>query len=152
MDAPQKPYQPPDGRVADVPEPPEPPRPRAVTIAVWLLVSAVVLELVGVAIDWRDQSNAEIVIFTAIAVTVMLCIVAWLIFMLGRRRNWARLVYAIFFVIGLSTFVAPGPTLEKTPLELLITIVQGVLQFVAVVLTYLPVSNAWYRSGRENRL
>jgi len=149
MDAPNNPYRPPSARVADVADPAAAtPRPRVVSIAVWLLWASIVLELLDELFDIYDQSRRGAIVVAASAITIFLVgVVCWLIFMIGRQRNWARITYAILFALGMSVHLVNWQiTWNGPPRDLAAIVLQSGLQLAAVVLVFQRAANAWFRT------
>jgi hypothetical protein len=145
------PYQPPAARVADPPAFDGVPPPRIVTIAVWLLWTQIVLELIDAMLDIRDDSQQGSLVVVASAVTMTLVgMVCLLIVMIGRRRNWARIVYAFLFALGLFIQVSNWQGLLNGPLrDLLMILSQLVLQLAAMILLFQRGASAWFRSRKQ---
>ena len=146
------PYQPPKSRVADAADfgALPMPRPRLVSIAVWRLWADIAFELLYKVYDARVQEQPIRLATTASIVTLILVgVMSGLVFMTGRRRNWARITYAIAFALGMSYFATHWREVLDGPFRGVVSIVlQSILQFVAMVLLFLPSSNEWFRSRR----
>lgn len=145
------PYLPPVARVADPPIDPASfdgvPRPRVVTIALRLLWSSIAIEVVDAAFDahdaWRTSSS---VVISANGTMALVGVVCGLIFMIGRRRNWARLVYAFLFALGTGVQVWNWEALLSGPTRDLWTIVpQFAVQLAGMILLFLPAAGTWFR-------
>jgi hypothetical protein len=145
------PYQPPATRVADPPALDAAPRPRIVTIAVWLLWGQIALELIDAVLDIRDDSQQGSLVVVASAVTITLVgMVCWLIFMIGRRRNWARIAFAFLFALAMFAQVWNWQGLLNGPLrDLLMIVAQFGLQLAAMILLFRPQASAWFRSRNQ---
>lgn len=150
MDAPDNPYRPPSARVADVADPVAGTRPRVVSIILWLLWVNIAIEILDKILDVRDAwPTVSIAVVPSAITTIMVGVLCWLIFMIGRRRNWARITYALLFAFGMIFhLVSWQNTLQSPPRELIAIVLQSVLQLSAMILVFLPASNAWFRSRR----
>ncbi|MDZ4356400.1 MAG: hypothetical protein U1B84_08290 [Variovorax sp.] len=80
-----------------------------------------------------------------IAMTV-LAILAALVFAVAKGFNWARIAFLVLFLLGLPSlyFVRESLLQEGVP-SLVILLAQTAVQFAALVLWFLPTSNAWFR-------
>jgi hypothetical protein len=147
MDAPNNPYRPPSARVGDVMTP----RPRAASIAIWLLWMSIAIEVLAKVLDVHDKLQREATVVVASGITMALVgVVCGLIVMTGRRRNWARIGYAVLFALGMGYFVTHWQEVVDGPFRDLLSIVmQSGLQIVAMMLLFLPSSNAWFRPARD---
>jgi hypothetical protein len=149
MNAPDNPYRPPYARVADVANPAAgTPRPRVVSLVLWLLWANIAIEILDKILDVREAWPAiSIAVVPSAITTIMVGVLCWLIFMIGRRRNWARITYAVLFAFGMIFhLVSWRNTLESPPRELIAIVLQSVLQLSAMILVFLPAPNAWFRS------
>jgi len=142
------PYQPPAARVADAPAVDDVPPPRIVRVAVWLLWAAMAIEGINGLLEVREDSQPRSLVIAASAVTIVLIgVVCWLIAMIGRRRNWARIIYALLFVLGMGIQVWNWQGLLNGPLRHVLTIMpQFALQLAAMILLFRREASAWFRS------
>jgi hypothetical protein len=126
------------------------PRPRAVSIAVWLLWAQIAVELLDELLDIHDASQSGAIVVAANAYTIVLVGgVCWLIFMIGRRRNWARIIYAFLFALGMTIqLVTWEATLNGLPRDLVAIVLQSGLQLAGVVFVFQRAANAWFRTRR----
>lgn len=147
MNASRNPYEPPAARVADAVAP----RPKPVTIAVALLWTQMSIEVLDKVLDARDGlQRGETVMLASNFTMVMMVLVCGLIFMIGRRRNWARITYALLFSLGMVVQIATWrTTLEGLPREMLAIILQSALQLAAMILVFQRVANAWFETRRS---
>lgn len=75
-------------------------KPRNITIATYLLLLSVFLELIVVVLDkqYIDNTPRSIAIFSVI---IGFMFTIWLIFKIATGRNWARYILLILGIIGL---------------------------------------------------
>ena len=124
-------------------------RPEAVRTAVTLLYATLGLGVVRSALEGaRLAAETSAVAFGAIAL-FSLALTAFLTYMAGRRRNWARITLLVLFLIGVPLSVKPlAASLIAAPVSGLLGLAQVVLQVVALVLLFRPASSAWFRRSR----
>lgn len=151
------PYAPPMSKVADFGSDMLAKRPQSMRIALSLFWMALVLALPSAVMAFLQQIAARSdppPAFYALLVSVLALafgLGAGVIVMLGRARNWARIVYTALTGLGLVSTLSSFPEIltrpwYSGPLEILVT----VMNVAAVVLSYLPPSNAWFRArGRR---
>ena len=144
------PYVPPVARVADPPTGPAGfdgvPRPRVVTIALWLLWAGIAIELIDRAFDVRAalQTQATVVIASN-GMIAMMGAVCGLIVMIGRRGNWARIIYAMLFALGALIQVWNWQNLLNGPArDLWVIVPQFGLQLAAMILLFRREADAWF--------
>jgi hypothetical protein len=125
------------------------PMPKTVRISLWLLVGST---LAGPLLSLIDPTPlpefpsapwAFLVFFLA-----FLAVIVWIAVMAYRRRNWARWVHSIFFVLGLAlVFSMPAENFPASPVMSSLNFVVGVAEVVSIVLLFVPQSNAWYSAA-----
>jgi hypothetical protein len=147
------PYAPPSSSVADVENSVPIERPQPVKTALTLCWISLVLALPLMAEASRQEMDAgdgaSSPVYYAVMVlfyVALLALAAWVIVMIGRARNWARIVYAVLTGLSLISTVTSFPEILRRPwysgpVELLST----VMDLAIVVLLFLPASNAWFR-------
>jgi hypothetical protein len=148
------PYLPPGARVADPPTDPArfdgTLRPRVVLIALWLLWATIAIELIHKGLIVNDALRMGTTSVIASNSTIALVgVVCWMIVMIGRRRNWARVTYAILFALGTIGQVVNWQNLLNGPVrDLWIIVPQCGLQLVAMILLFRREANAWFGSRK----
>ena len=121
-------------------------RPRTVTIAVNLLWASIVIGFVKIPLDLPALAAMPSpgLMWTVIAlVLAFFCLLIWKI---SLGRNWARITYLGFFLIGLIPAV---PTLMgelgRSPVLAVLSIVQFIMQGYAIFLLFMTPGKAWFR-------
>ena len=145
------PYAPPTAPVADPPFEGTT-RPRAASFAVRMLWSALVLgvlQLVSELFTMARTGPGPAIVGTIAGGCLALAILALFTFHLGRRRNWARIVFIVLFWLGIAitamTWQRTLATLRGPPLDLTLTLLQYLLQAASVILLSTPGVAAWYK-------
>ena len=111
--------------------------PPSVHRALWLLS----LTLLGSAAFMAGPGKAPTTALVAVLV------VGALLVAIARRQNWARLVFAGFFLIGLLFAVILLPVqFRQAPLFAWVSIVQNVLFAAGVTLLFRQEATRWYRA------
>ena len=152
MEAPNNPYRPPSARVEDVMDlTAAMSRPRAASIAVWLLWAMIAIEILEKLRDGHEEWRLGTLSIVANAITMGLVgLMCWLIFMIGRRRNWARITYAVLFALGMFFHLMNWRnTLHGPPRDLIAIVLQTALQVSAMVLLFQSAANGWFRPRRD---
>jgi len=121
-------------------------RPRTVTIAVNLLWASIAVGLVKIPLDLPALAAMPSpgLVWTVIAlVLAFFCLLIWKI---SLGRNWARIAYLVFFLIGL---IPAAPTLMaelgRSPVLAVLSIVQFIMQGYAVFLLYMNPGKSWFQ-------
>jgi hypothetical protein len=114
-----------------------------------LLYATLGLGLLRAAIEFSrlaTKSGAGFVIFVQVAVFAFMGL---LVFMIGRGRNWARIVFLVLFVLGTPlTAKPPIDSLTATPISGVLGIAQIVMQVVAMLLLFRSDGNEWLKKAR----
>lgn len=80
---------------------------------------------------------------------VAVLILLWLIVKISHGRNWARITYLIFFVLGLIGIIQKYLMTPTQPMLIQAwDIIACLLQLVALVLLFTKDSNQWFRSKK----
>jgi hypothetical protein len=126
------------------------PRPRNVTVAVVILCVALIVHLVSgsifAAFTQAAGANKPFGVFAYINVALGFCINAFLLYMIFRRHNWARVLYLVFFVL-ISLLSLPGGVIAffMSPIWGSLYLLVYIAQIVALVLLFSWPGSAWFK-------
>ena len=113
--------------------------PRTVRVGVWLIGSALALDVIGTF--WLRGFNANAIV----QVAILICLFGGLLVAIAYRRNWARLTFAFFFVVALPfSIVAMSRAAASSPTSVALSATLAVLQGVGLVCLFLRESSGWY--------
>lgn len=108
-------------------------------IAVLLIVASLVLGLIRYPLEFAPSF---LLFLVAVPTLALIALLAWQIY---AGKNWARIVYTVFFVLGLPFSILPlVEALQSRPISGLLGVLQLVMQSAALVLLYLPGSRSWF--------
>ncbi|HJP76571.1 MAG TPA: hypothetical protein VJ914_20040 [Pseudonocardiaceae bacterium] len=146
-------------------QPPEPRPPVTVQVAFWIWIASAVLSLVFAVLIPRQKSaivdalnNAKppgiapsqyaqyantLVVTTIVTLVLFALLYVFFAYKVRVGRNWARLTLTVLLVIGFIYYAYTG-TLLSNGFGLLISV-------LALVLVYLPASNAYFASRKRLR-
>ena len=130
-------------------------RPQNVTIAVAILCVVLFYQLVSAHAHIPHPALAS-ARFKSAAYAVMVlsvCINAVFVYYIFKRRNWARLLYLVFFLIGILLSIPSIIMLVRNPSILgMVELVGGlfgligfIAQIVALSLLFTGSGSAWFR-------
>jgi hypothetical protein len=143
------PYRPPQGAVFDTPESDDRiERPRHVFIAVALLWIALVVQAAGLAFIWRlyQVAPTNFLIMAGI-ITCVWVLMAWIVAMIERGRNWARFTYLVLFLVDAPiALIMLASAIYVSPVYALAMPLQLLLQLVAMILLFIPPAGEWFRN------
>jgi multidrug efflux pump subunit AcrB len=88
-----------------------------------------------------------LIFFVAISITI------FLIYNLNRRKNWARIVFAIFTIIG-TLIILAGISQLFTPFVIvgIIALTSTIIQLIAMIILFSKESNEWFKTVKGNEI
>jgi multisubunit Na+/H+ antiporter MnhE subunit len=127
------------------------PTPRSIETAVRVLYVSATLALVLTLVTWLNWITLPFDGQGSITGFLIAALLAFTSNRIRSRRNWARWMFAVLFVLGtllgiVVTALAPDLWTLHTPATLLSTIIQTVIQTIALFLVFTPAANAWFRT------
>jgi len=145
----QNPYAPPSSTVTDIDTSIPIARPREVRIAVVLCWISLVFAMPAMYGDFGGPDPAVATAFyvgEGLFYVALLAFAIWLIVMIGRARNWARIVYAVLTALSLISVFGDIPgTFAGAWYSWSASWLTTAMDVVIVVLLFRPASNGWYR-------
>jgi hypothetical protein len=70
-------------------------------------------------------------------------------------RNWARILYVVFFVLGVPAMLGVTSELrawlDDRPTRAVLLLLQCAVQLAVLIMLYLPEANAWFRAVKLAR-
>src|SRR5574340_560235 len=128
-------------------------RPREVVYAMRLTIASLVLALVAFPLRRPEVIKSHLMVLGIFAIFLTLSFTVFLIFMILRGQNWARLLYITLFFLGLPLSVpAFLMALSKNPISAFINLIQLSLQMMAVVLLLQKPTRDWFRFIKLQKL
>lgn len=122
-------------------------QPTHIKSAVILIIFALVIGFIKLALDYEYITSLAPIQFTLITMVITVLIMLFLTYKIWTGRNWARIVFTVFFVIGIyPAFLLLPAEMNRNFLIFLISILQVLLQIVAIIFMFLPNSNTWFKS------
>lgn len=88
---------------------------------------------------------------TLVTLIIIFALMLFLIFMTARGRNWARLTFLALYLIGMVMLVVGLSSGAPIGGGVGVDLVQAVVQLAALVMLFLPESNAWFREMKAAR-
>lgn len=125
------------------------PMPKTVRISLWLLVGSTLAGPLLSLIDPTPLPDFPSAPWAFLAfLLAFFALIVWIVVMAYRRKNWARWVYSIVFVLGLALeFWMPAENFPVSPVLSSLNFVVGAAELVSIVLLFVPQSNAWYSAA-----
>ena len=132
-----------------------PERPLLVKIAISLICASLAIGVVRSILGFFSNSVQSLTAFNAIVIVLSLATTIFLVVMVARGRDWARIVFLILLTTDiLGSIPAILHEFAASPLARLIDVGEIALQVIAIVLLFQSPSNAWFRqlSHSQNRV
>lgn len=123
-------------------------RPRNVTVAVVILCAVLACRLVSGVVGVAYAASVSTVIRDTAYVggVLAVCINAFFVYKIFRGRNWARIVYLVFFLLGIAVSIHHFTAFfGRSPTLAVVSLVSRVAEIVALVLLFTRASNTWFR-------
>ena len=125
-------------------------KPKKVSAAVILLWISLVLGSIRAIIEIMPTETMEALIGSIIAITLV-TIVAILIYMIGKGKNWARITFLVLFIIGIALNIpALAISLFTNPILFVLRLGEITLTGIALVLLFQDVSSNWFRNFKSS--
>lgn len=127
----------------------QPGKPQTVTVAVYLLWASIAIGLVKIPLDLPALTAMPSQGLIWSVVVLVLAFFCFLIVKISAGRNWARITYLVFFLIGL---IPALPTLmsefTRAPVIGILSVVQFIMQGYAVFLLFTNPGKTWFQKAR----
>ena len=126
--------------------PTRPEKPKKVQNAVTILYVTLGIGIIRAVME--ASANAEIagVGFLMFVTLMVFAVMVFLIAMIGRGRNWARITFLVLFLLGLLPSILPLiRSFTISPISGVLGLAQVVLQIVAMVFLFQQESSAWFK-------
>jgi hypothetical protein len=144
----RNPFEPPQSPVGDL-QPsddgiaPVIQRPKAIDVAFWLIIGSAALGLLSFVVRGMHEPPFVVVV-------VMLVLIGFAA-LIRSGKNWARIVFAVFFVIGLSSYLFVRELVAQNgTFFFAVFVLQTVLQGYALWLTFRPPGKGWFKRARAS--
>ena len=116
-------------------------KPKKVSVAIYLLISS---SLIG-SINSFMVFGFSIRFKELVSLSVTFLMTAVLIYFINCRKNWARIILLVLFLVGIVVLpIRISKTFSVYPLIESIAIISTIFQAVAVILLFNRESNNWF--------
>lgn len=139
-------YAPPNATVDDVPPPGRGQPPVQAVLAVRMLWFSLFLGLPGFYWGIEQTPTRAVAVFMVIFGAILFAFVAFLNVSIGRGRNWARIAYLIFTIVGLLIVDFELTRPEASVIENILSGVCLILDIAAMVLVFTRPGSAWFKA------
>lgn len=147
------PYEAPKARVADVcPEEILLERPPQVVLAIRLAVAGLIVGLVAMGLSWEYYSSMGGTVSLVVGQTVGLLISVWIYYKIYSGRNWARVLYLVFVLLGLLIFASSTVRAQIFAAPLIArasTVVNNGIALAVLWLLFTRPGSTWFKKSRH---
>lgn len=142
----RNPYQPPEAPVQDGRENSPLVRPQAVTIALFVLWFGLAIDVAFWLSRFGSMSDGSVSGAQWFGQAIGFAFACFLFFMVGRGRNWARIVLLIFTILGVGFVIFVFEDLMRAPLTLrLAALGRPLANVIGMYLIFVP-GREWFRA------
>jgi hypothetical protein len=121
-------------------------RPPRVGTAVKLLYITLGIGVLRSIMDASMYAEMAPPAFVKLITIFVIGVMGFLIILIGKGRNWARITFLVFFIIGIPFAAFPlMQSVGANPISGRIGVVQIIIQIVALVFLFQKLSSDWFR-------
>ena len=129
-------------------------RPEKVTNAVNLLWIGIGLGVINVFLTLINSINtmedSSLITYFILQSLFTIAILSFLIYMIGKGRNWARITFLVLFIAGALIIIPQLIILLMTNTFIgILTLIHSILQLIALVLLFEKTSSDWFKSKKK---
>ena len=122
---------------------PQSQKPASVSSAIKLLYATLAIGALRSVLEWSHQTQA---VSSGFVMLFTFAFLVWLIYKIDRGRNWARITFLVFFILGVPMSVLPLlQSLAYYPVSGVLGLLQVVLQTVALFMVFGRCARPWFR-------
>lgn len=127
-------------------------RPVEVLYAFWLIIASLAMGVIALPLK-PEAVKPQLLVVTIIAFLLSLAFTVFLFVMILRGKNWARLLFLTFFLVGFP-FALPAIFIafQKSPIPSVFGLIQLCLQMMAAVLLLQKPSRQWFKMIKLRKL
>lgn len=128
-------------------------KPKSVILAVILLWASLGLGLLKLLIDNSNLSSMASTAFNNFILFFTFVLMVILIISISEGKNWARITFLIFYVIGLlPLYPVILSELSRSPVVGILSLSQSGLQLITLFLIYTNPGSIWFRKVQATTL
>lgn len=128
-------------------------QPPKVGTAVKLLYATLGIGIIRSIIEASRLAEANSVGFVLLIIFSVFGSMWFLIYMIGKGRNWARIAFLIMFILGVPLSILPMiQSLTYDPVSGILGLAQVVMQIIAMVLLFQGGSSAWFKVIKQSKI
>ena len=125
-------------------------QPTHIKSALILIVISLLVGFIKFALDYDFITSLAPIQTMVVIMVITALVMLFFAYKIWTGRNWARIVFTIFFVIGIyPAFLLLPAEANRSVLVFLGSILQVLLQVAAIIFMYLPTSNNWFKSVKS---
>jgi hypothetical protein len=119
--------------------------PTQVQLAIRLLWAQLGLGLINAVIQWNYLTSQATPQFVIAVQATTVAVIAWLIYKMWKGRNWARITFAILFLLGLiPALLILAATFNRSLVVGCLSVAGLICQLVALYLIFVSPGRSWF--------
>lgn len=120
--------------------------PRTIKLAAILFVLSIILAVISTYIDFQHDPKVMSRQILLLMVAIFLAPYCLIFFYIMLRRNWARILWLIVFLLGSALMLFNQHPIHYNHVSLkYFSMFQALLQVGITILLFLPGSNTWFK-------
>jgi len=121
--------------------------PKTIKIAAALFVLSIIMAVISTYIDYQHEPEAMSRQILLLMVAIFLAPYCLIFFYIMLRRNWARILWLIVFLLGSALMFYNQHPVHYNHVSLkYFSMFQALLQLLITVLLFLPESGKWFKA------
>jgi peptidoglycan/LPS O-acetylase OafA/YrhL len=121
-------------------------KPKNVVLAVRLLFGTMALGAVDLAVTGFPETDIPYGFAIQIGSFLFsIALMSFFYYKINKGRNWARITFAVLFVLGLPSMAFVLPQLMKNPIRGVFIGIQSILQIAALYLIFSKPGSSWFQ-------
>jgi FtsH-binding integral membrane protein len=125
-------------------------QPSKVATAVRVLYATLGIGIIRSILESSRHAEASSIGFVLFITFFVFGLMWFLIYMIGKGRNWARITFLVLFILGVPLSILPMiQSLTHEPISGVLGLVQIVMQVTALVFLFQGGSSVWFKAMKK---
>ena len=128
-------------------------KPSKVVAAVNLLYATLGIGVVRGILEWSQSTAASSVDFVLFVTLSVLGLLLFFIYMIGKGKNWARIIFLVLFILGVPLSIMPLIlSFSHNPVSGVLGLMQAIIQVIALIFLFQKDSSMWFKTMKKLKL
>jgi hypothetical protein len=126
-------------------------KPIVVDLSVKLLYALTLLGIASFIVDFEYTIARFSVTDTLVNLIIPVAVMVFMIAKISSGRNWARIIFALMYLLGIRSFVEfAAQELSRNWILGAISIIQGIAHAVCIILLFTPNAAPWFTPKKSD--